>query len=130
MHSDEDIKPRHAPQAIAHRMGDFGVCSSLNLVIGCQTFTIVDLLLRDKNVLLAVNYALLFAFWHLLYSVVFWDLIGLKALYVPLEYYSATWMKSFFRPKKNLNRDSPILNQSVIGAESESKVDDKTFHVN
>lgn len=37
LHSDgdEDVEPRCEPQVVANEVGDFKMCSSLNLVIGC-----------------------------------------------------------------------------------------------
>lgn len=58
---DEDIGLRRTLQAVVNGVGDLGVYSLLNLVIGCRTFTIADLFLRDKSMLLTADCTLTFA---------------------------------------------------------------------
>lgn len=77
------VESRRTLQAITNGVGDLGMCLSLNLVIGLQMFTVTDLLLRNESVHLAVDCVLLFVFWHLLCSVIIWDLLVLKTLMYP-----------------------------------------------
>lgn len=79
---DGDVVPGRAPQVVAI-VRDFGVCSSLDLVIGRRMFSLMDLFLGDEFVIEAADRVLLFI---LCCIAVTWNLLDLKSFVVALEY--------------------------------------------